>query len=295
MDAQQAQFFVDKYTGGIYKNNSNHLSSSSTHVFAKNRVGWDVTLPLSDLIPIPDTFKAYIKSDTVFHGLKGEYVVLSMGDLEVSDNFFDMRQDKNECLWFLGNAHGIRVWVPNGDIDFSTIKLIEDPIPSMPTLNELQKCTIEYEGRKTVVTYYDSFVGESICHPEDEFDIEVGISIAFDRAKKAKEDYDAKQAKTIKIGDAVRASDRGGIDCTTSPSPNLMKRLYDKTRNIDACLNFAHNSFPNKGRLFRVLYVDDFYGKAFIQEVSLYDNTHFVSLKDLEVVHSSEGDEYDGF
>ena len=129
MDAQQARFFVDKHTGGIYENNPSHLSSSSTHVLAKNRVGWDVMLPLSDLIPIPETFKAYVKSDTVFHGLKGECVVLL---LEESYNFFDFKQDRNKCLWFLSNAHGIPAWVPNGDIDFSTIKLIEDPTPQCP-------------------------------------------------------------------------------------------------------------------------------------------------------------------
>ena len=117
-------------------------------------------LPLSDLIPIPETFKAYVKSDTVFHGLKGECVVLL---LEESYNFFDFKQDRNKCLWFLSNAHGIPAWVPNGDIDFSTIKLIEDPTPSMPTL-ETTSCSIPTTGGAKVFNDYSMLLlGEAIA------------------------------------------------------------------------------------------------------------------------------------
>ena len=80
------------------------------------------------------------------------------------------------------------------------------PLPPPPTLDELQHCTIEYSGRKTIITYYDSFVGEAICHPDDKFKVESGIALAYSRAKQAKEEYDAKQEekKRIKIGDTVR-------------------------------------------------------------------------------------------
>ena len=46
------------------------------------------------------------------------------------------------------------------------------------------------------------------------------------------------------------------------------------------------------GKVFRVLYVDDSFAKAFIQEAGLFDNAHFVSLENLEAVHSYEEGEY---
>ena len=144
-------------------------------------------------------------------------------ELEESEENFHNLKD-NSGIWFVASDR----WIPLGDIDLSTLfihNLFDDfIIPPMPSLEELQKCSIHYEGRKTIITYCDAFVGEAICHKDDEFKVESGIALAYSRAKEAKDEYDAKQEeekkKKVRVGDIVKVVDAG-----TNFSTNYTKVL----------------------------------------------------------------------
>lgn len=130
------------------------------------------------------------------------------------------------------------------------------PLPPPPTLDELQHCTIEYSGRKTIITYYDSFVGEAICHPDDKFKVESGIALAYSRAKQAKEEYDAKQEekKRIKIGDTVRVVNNELFYPWYSAK---VAEICQKINNFKVCSRYAYNKeYVSADALYTVHYLD---------------------------------------
>lgn len=182
-------------------------------------------------LPIPQKFKAYVKDDTACHGLKGIIVEL------VYNPIFDYDFKKTGHIWF--KTMGMNV--SSDDIDFTTMKQEED-FTIHPSLEELQHCTITFNNRKTIVTYYDGFVGEAICHENDTFDVNTGIAVAYTRAYKSKMEFDKKQEeelvkKKIKIGDTVKVINPG------ENYSSYLEWVYKNVKDFDLVKNYAYSDF----------------------------------------------------
>ena len=176
-------------------------------------------------LPIPQKFKAYVKDDTACHGLKGIIVEL------VYNPIFDYDFKKTGHIWF--KTMGMNV--SSDDIDFTTMKQEED-FTIHPSLEELQHCTITFNNRKTIVTYYDGFVGEAVCHENDTFDVNTGIAVAYTRAYKSKMEFDKKQEE-IKVGDTVKVIDAGENYITSQDW------VYKNVKDFDLVKNYAYDDF----------------------------------------------------
>ena len=251
----------------------------------------------SDLIDIPSEFRAYIHSDTACHGLGGSYVNLRIDYASIDDIFFGSESNDSQCFWFDSDGYCI----PNGDIAFATIQPYlhprpcspSDAIPPMPTLEELQKCSIRYEGRKTILTYCDGFVGEAICHADDEFNVNTGVAYAYTRAKKAKEGYDTEQEKKkkVKIGDVVKVIDVGK---NYQMWDTLVVEICQKISNLSACSRFAYNEFlgdsKDKFSHFKVLYIDDNF--AYIESLKT-NRCHLIGIDGIKKVLDTKQSEED--
>ena len=141
--------------------------------------------------------------------------------------------------------------------DLVTLQFLNEitPLPPPPTLDELQHCTIEYSGRKTIITYYDAFVGEAICHPDDKFKVESGIALAYSRAKQAKEEYDAKQEeKKIKVGDTVKVVNNELFYPWYSAKA---AEICQKINSFEVCSRYAYNKeYVPTDTLYTVHYLD---------------------------------------
>lgn len=223
-------------------------------VLVFSRYGKELAFPKNNLIRIPNEFTAYIKSDTLCHCLNGTMQVLRV-DLEDSEeNFYNPKDESG--IWFVASDR----WVPLRDIDLSTLFSHDSSfdnfiIPPMPSPDELQKCSIHYEGRKTIVTYCDAFVGEAICHKDDEFKVESGIALAYSRAKEAKDEYDAKQEeKKIKVGDTVRVVNNELFYPWYSAK---VAEICQKINNFKVCSRYAYNKeYVSADALYTVHYLD---------------------------------------
>ena len=213
-----------------------------------------VVLRQEEVVRIPKEFFAYVKEDSVCHGFKGLQTKLD----------FDEYQDGG-LLWFKSQEKYIPIW----DIDIDTIQPIaakqdEDEfiIPPMPTLEELNKCTVVFNGRKTIITYRNFFVGEATCHKEDKFDVGVGIAIAYDRAKKAMDEHHKRQ--DIKAGDSVKVIHPGKAYST---SVEKVIDICKENKCLSLCTKYVYGELlwrsEDRFGVFSVLGVDGDY--AYIQ------------------------------
>lgn len=263
--AQYSDYVVLRGSGEVFELVAPPVWGIVDTVLVFSRYGKELAFPKNNLIRIPNEFTAYIKSDTLCHCLNGTMQVLRI-DLENSEeNFYNPKDEFS--IWFVASD----MWVPLRDIDLSTLfihNLFDDfIIPPMPSLEELQKCSIHYEGRKTIITYCDAFVGEAICHKDDEFKVESGIALAYGRAKQAKDEYDEKQEeKKIKVGDVVKVVDAGQ---NFSSYYEKVAEICQKINNMYACARYAYEErlFDSEDQYdeFKVLYIDEDY--AYIENV----------------------------
>lgn len=262
-----SDFVYHKFSKGIYKRlGKSPRGEAWTQVLSREKETLDVLNCY--LINIPSYFSARIKSDTAYHGLKGKHVVLEIENNSEKEDFFNLEEVDSGCLWFVEKE--FKLFVPNEDIEFTTIQEYSpsrpcplpqpdsrpDDTPPMPSLEELQKCSIHYEGRKTVLTYCDAFVGEAICHKDDEFKVESGIALAYSRAKEAKDEYDAKQEekKRIKIGDTVRVVNNELFYPWYSAK---VAEICQKINNFKVCSRYAYNKeYVSADALYTVHYLD---------------------------------------
>ena len=191
-------------------------------------------------LPIPQKFKAYVKDDTACHGLEGAIVEL------VHNSIYDCDFKKTGLIWF--KTMGLNV--PSDDIDFTTMDICpsykivkrEEDFTIHPSIGELQHCSISFNNRKTIVTYYDSYVGEAICHEDDTFDVSTGIAVAYTRAYKSKMEFDKKQKeelakKEIKIGDTVKVINPG------ENYSSYLEWVYKNVKDFNLVKNYAYNDF----------------------------------------------------
>ena len=264
--AQYSDYVVLRGSGEVFELVVPSVWEIVDTVLVFSRYGKELAFPKNNLIRIPNEFTAYIKSDTLCHCLNGTMQVLRV-DLEDSEeNFYNPKDESG--IWFVASDR----WVPLRDIDLSTFFSHDSSfdnfiIPPMPSLDELQKCSIHYEGHKTIVTYCDAFVGEAICHKDDEFKVGSGIAIAYSRAKEAKDEYDAKQEeKKIKVGDVVKVVDAGQ---NFSSYYEKVAEICQKINNMYACARYAYEErlFDSEDQHdeFKVLYIDEDY--AYIENV----------------------------
>lgn len=251
--AQYSDYVVLRGSGEVFELVAPSVWGIVDTVLVFSRYGKKLAFPKNNLIRIPNEFTAYIKSDTLCHCLNGTMQVLRV-DLENSEeNFYNPKDESG--IWFVASDR----WVPLRDIDLSTLfihNLFDDfIIPPMPSLEELQKCSIHYEGRKTIITYCDAFVGEAICHKDDEFKVESGIALAYSRAKKAKDEYDAKQEeKKIRVGDTVKVINNELFYPWYSAK---VAEICQKINNFKVCSRYAYNKeYVPTDTLYTVHYLD---------------------------------------
>jgi len=224
------------------------------------------------LIRIPTEFIAYIKQDTSIHGLADTYQSLYFSD---SSGFTNEKKADN--LWFKTNGESFSFNVSDRDIDFTTVKPIPTPapipkatstyiIPPMPSLNELTKCVIHFEGRKTIITYCEKFVGVAICHENDTFDVGIGVAIAYTRAyiNKLADDKRRKEGEAknkIEVGNLVKVVDAGKNYSIYS------SWVAQNIKDLTLIKNYAYNNAlvfnPDRFDTFIVKYIND--EKAYIQ------------------------------
>lgn len=190
-------------------------------------------------LPIPQKFEAYVKDDTACHGLKGAIVEL------VYNPIFDYDFKKTGLIWF----KTMDMNVSSDDIDFTTMNICpnytimkqEEDFTIHPSLEELQHCTITFNNRKTIVTYYESFVGEAICHENDTFNVSTGIAVAYTRAYKSKMEFNKKQEelakKEIKIGDTVEVINPG------ENYSSYLEWVYKNVKDFNLVKNYAYDDF----------------------------------------------------
>lgn len=221
------------------------------------------------LIRIPAKFKAYVEDDTACHGFGKTYQNLYFDD----DTYFTDKTKKDK-LWFI-TEDGFNV--SDRDIDFTTIQPIitSTPIPKatstyiippMPSLNELTKCVIHFEGRKTIITYCEKFVGVAICHENDTFDVGIGVAIAYTRAyiNKLADDKRRKEGEAknkIEVGNLVKVVDAGKNYSIYS------SWVAQNIKDLTLIKNYAYNNAlvfnPDRFDTFIVKYIND--EKAYIQ------------------------------
>lgn len=262
--AQYSDYVVLRGSGEVFKLVVPFAWERCDTVLVVSRYGEELPFPKNNLIRIPNEFTAYIKSYNCCHLLDGSMQALLLDEIESEKSFHDLKEESG--VWFKAGGLWIPLlWIPLDDIELATPTSC---IPPMPSLEELQKCSIHYEGRKTIITYYDAFVGEAICHPDDEFKVESGIAIAYSRAKKAKDEYDVKQEekKKIKIGDTVKVVDAGQ---NFSSYYEKVAEICQKINNMYACARYTYEErlFDSEDQHdeFKVLYIDEDY--AYIENV----------------------------
>lgn len=226
---QYSDYVVLRSSGEVFKLVVPFAWERCDTVLVVSRYGEELPFPKNNLIRIPNEFTAYIKSDNCCHLLDGSMQTLLLDEIESEKSFHDLKEESG--VWF--KAGGL--WIPLDDIELATPTSC---IPPMPSLDELQKCSIHYEGRKTVLTYCDAFVGEAICHKDDEFKAESGIAIAYNRAKEAKDEYDAKQEKKkIKVGDTVKAINNEFYPWYSAK----VAEICQKINSFEVCSRYAYN------------------------------------------------------
>lgn len=262
---QYSDYVVLRSSGEVFKLVVPFAWKIVDTVLVVSRYRKELAFPKNNLIRVPNEFTAYIKSDNCCHLLDGTMQVLRLDEWESEKNFHDLKEESG--VWFrAGN-----LWVPLEDIDLTHIapcpctasysytplvKIDDYIIPPMPSLEELQHCSIQYKGRKTVLTYCDAFVGEAICHKDDEFKVESGIALAYSRAKEAKDEYDAKQEekKRIKIGDTVRVVNNELFYPWYSAK---VAEICQKINNFKVCSRYAYNKeYVSADALYTVHYLD---------------------------------------
>ena len=266
--AQYSDYVVLRGTNEVFKLKFPSLWDTSIFPTVITRTKEEFVCNKSALIRIPNEFAAYIRNDSLFHGLTNCRVILTLKPKQTEEIFRDL-STTSSALFKSGN-----VWVSLEDIDLATItpwflyEEIDDfIIPPMPSLEELQHCSVYFDGRKTIITYCDTFVGEAICHRDDEFKVESGIALAYGRAKQAKDEYDAKQEeKKIKVGDVVKVVDAGQ---NFSSYYEKVAEICQKINNMYACARYAYEErlFDSEDQHdeFKVLYIDEDY--AYIENV----------------------------
>ena len=237
--AQYSDYVVLRGSGEVFKLVAPSVWEIVDTVLVFSRYGEELVFSKNSLIRIPNEFTAYIKSDNCCHFLDGSMQALLLDGRESEKSFHDLKEESG--VWFKAGS----LWIPLDDIDLDPLAPCIPPveiddfiIPPMPSLDELQKCSIHYEGRKTVLTYCDAFVGEAICHKDDEFKAESGIAIAYNRAKEAKDEYDAKQEKKkIKVGDTVKAINNEFYPWYSAK----VAEICQKINSFEVCSRYAYN------------------------------------------------------
>lgn len=246
--AQYSDYVVLRGSGEVFKLVVPFAWERCDTVLVVSRYGEELPFPKNNLIRIPNEFTAYIKSYNCCHHLDGSMQALLLDEIESEKSFHDLKEESG--VWFKAGGLWIPLlWIPLDDIELATPTSC---IPPMPSLEELQKCSIHYEGRKTIITYYDAFVGEAICHPDDEFKVESGIAIAYSRAKKAKDEYGVKHREIV-VGDTVKVVSAGSNFSIDTPW------LYDNIQNFSLVKKYAFGDYlmdsPDRFDNFTVLYI----------------------------------------
>ena len=113
------------------------------------------------------------------------------------------------------------------------------------------------------MNYDGKYVGVSKCNPEDKYDFNIGIKLAYDRAIENKKKTEEGEDKKIKVGDTVRVVDTGRL--FTTNVTQVIKMANNQEEIAHYCYNDALG-YPKRqveDNSFEVLSTDDKF--AFIQ------------------------------
>lgn len=129
---------------------------------------------------------------------------------------------------------------------------------------------LSIHGNKIVlVDNADGTTVEAKCHPDDNFDIGVGIKEAFKKLNEKRKELrkqKEEEEKKIKVGDWVEVVNSGAS--YTSYTSFFVKNNIP----IQHCVNYRYGECPDNGNRGKVLFIAD--NKAVIQ-LTFIDNTGF--------------------
>ena len=146
--------------------------------------------------------------------------------------------------------------------------------PKKPNHNAPKSIKGDYDlsihGNKIVlVDNVDGTTVEAKCHPDDDFDISIGIKEAFKKLnEKREEDRKCKEEETkeIKVGDWVKVVNSGASYATHTDF------FVKNNIPVHYCVNYRYGEILNNGEVGKVLFIVD--DKAVI-ESKFIDDTDF--------------------
>ena len=113
---------------------------------------------------------------------------------------------------------------------------------------------LSIHGNKIVlVDNVDSTTVEAKCHPDDDFDIGIGIKEAFKKLNEKREEIrkqKEEEEKKIKVGDWVEVVNNGA-SCSTKD------QFFMKNNLFNYAARFRYGVSPNEGTRGKVLFVEE--------------------------------------